>query len=181
MKYSLELSGHRRANVWLQEAPPAAYTASSVEAKIIQPRIAINAARTIVGVEIIFPHGPKSSYALLGAELVEADIDGLEICVSVNRVGSPLSASLAQKLDEVKTGLPNEYAAAVVRGAGRSAEEIGAPVKRKLWFRWAAHGLVHSSPSAFELVSEIVLRLLTIPSGGEETQIRALLEKTRIK
>jgi hypothetical protein len=181
MKYSFELSGHRRANVWLEEAPPAAYTASSVEAKTVKPRVAIDATRRVVGVEVSFPHGPKSSYALLGAELVEANVAGLEISVSVNSVGAPFSASLAQKLNEVKIGLPNEYAGAVVRGAVRCAEEVGAPVQRKLWFRWAAHGFVNSSPYIFEQVSEMVLRFLTIPSGGEETKMRALLERAKIK
>jgi hypothetical protein len=96
-------------------------------------------------------------------------------------VGAPFWALLAQKVDEVRIGLPDEYAEAVVRGAATSAETVGAPVRRTLWFRCAAHGLVNSSPSIFELASEIVLRLLAIPNGDEESQIRALLERARGK
>jgi hypothetical protein len=181
MKYSFELSGHRRANVWLDEAPPTAYTALSVEAKVVKPKSAIDATRRIAGVEVNFPHGPKSSYALLGAELIEAEVEGLEVSASVNGFGTPFSASLANKLDRVRVGLPDEFAAAVICGAARIAEEAGAPVKRKLWFRWAAHGFVNSSPFVFEQVGGIVLELLSIRSVGEETLIRALLERATIR
>jgi hypothetical protein len=177
MKYSFQLSLHRRANVWIDEAPPAAFAASScLNRTVMKPRSAIEAARTIAGVEVNFTHGPKSSYALLGAELIEAEADGFEICVLVNDGGVPFLGSLAGRRDEVRVGLPAEYATAVVSGAVRIAESIAAPPKRKLWFRWAAHGLINSSPSIFEQVSGIVLQLLIIPTVVDDAKIRTLLQ-----
>ena len=175
MKRTLELSHHQRANVWLDEAPPAAYAASSVVTKFVMPKVAIEPAREIAGVEVSIPHGPKFSYALLGAELVAADVDGLEVIVLVNEVGVPFPVSLAGKLDEVKIGLPREYVDAVISGVAKVAEAVGAPTKRKLRFGWAAHGLLGSSPWVFENASGIVLQLLTLESDSDDP-IRTLFD-----
>jgi len=80
--------------VWFDEAPPAAYSASSVVTKVVMPKAAIDAARRIAGVEIWNPHGGMASYALLGAELIEADLEGLEVIVLVNEEGTPFPAML---------------------------------------------------------------------------------------
>jgi hypothetical protein len=125
----LELSHHRRANVWLDEAPPAAYATSSAVTKVVMPKTAIHAARRIAGVEFMFPQGPMPPYALRGAELVEANVNGLEVIVSVNEVGAPFPASIAVKTDEVKIGLLGEYADAVISGVAKITETIGAPKK----------------------------------------------------
>ena len=175
MKRSFELSRHRRANVWLDEAPPAAYTASYVVTKVVMPKVAINAAlRIVAGVELSIPRGSSASYALLGAELVEADVEGLEVIVFVNEAGVPFPASLAVMPEEVRIGLLHEYADALISGVAMAAETVGAPTKRKSRFGWAAHGLVTSSPSVFEKASGIVLRLLTLPSGGLDDQVHGL-------
>jgi hypothetical protein len=80
MKKFFEPSRSRRANVWLDEAPPAGFTATS----------------------------------------------------------------LALQSEEVKVGLLDEYAEAVMDGVTNVAESIGAPTKASIRFRWAAHGLVGS-------------------------------------
>lgn len=54
--------------------------------------------------ELYVPHGPKISYALLGAELIEAEADGLQVHVLVNKSGSVYNSSLAAKVDQVKVG-----------------------------------------------------------------------------
>jgi hypothetical protein len=159
--------------VWLDEAPPAAYAVSSAVTKVVTPKTAIHAARRIAGVEFMFPQGPTAAYAVLGAELVEANVDGLEVIVSVNEVSVPFPASIAARIDDVKIGLPGEYADAVISGVAKIAETIGAPKKQSLRFGWAAHGLVGSSPRAFEQASGIVLQLLML-SCGLEGRIRAL-------
>jgi hypothetical protein len=174
MKRSMELSHHRRANVWLDEAPPAAYAGASVVTKMVVPRVVVHPVRESAGVEIGIPHGPMASYALLGGELVEADVDGLEVIVFVNEGGVDFPTSLAGTPDRVKTGLLDEYANAVISGVAKVAEAVGAPTNRKLRFRWAAHGVVGSSPSIFERTSGIVLQLLTLPGTGLDDRIRAL-------
>jgi hypothetical protein len=116
---SFELSHHRRVNVWLDESPPASFTAASVVTRLVKPKVVIAASRRSAGVEVYIPHGPRASYALPGAELVETQVDGLELAVSVNAVGVPFHPSLASKSDEVLVGLPDEYVSAVLAGALR--------------------------------------------------------------
>jgi hypothetical protein len=175
MRRFFELSHHRRANVWLDEAPPAEFTASSFVTRMVAPKVVVEAARTVVGVELSIPHGPRASYGLLGAELVEADMDGLEVVVSVNNVGFPFQGSVALKPDDVKVGLLDEYANAVVTGVAKVGELRGVPTRASLRFRWAAHGVVGSSPSTFEKVSGLVVQLLTLPKDASDEQVRALL------
>jgi hypothetical protein len=55
MKRSFELSRHRRANVWLDEAPPAAYIAASVMTKVVVPRVAIYAGEELPASRSTFP------------------------------------------------------------------------------------------------------------------------------
>jgi len=174
MRRSFELSHYRRANVWLDEAPPAEFTATSVVTRHVRPEMVVDASRRIAGVEIYIPYGPRASYGLLGADLVEADVDGLEIVVSVNMVGLPFQSSLTSMSDEVKVGLLDEYASAVIGGAVRVVEAVGAPTKATLRFHWAAHGFVGSSQSVFEKASAMVLHLLMLPKDASDDQIRAL-------
>lgn len=157
MMRSFDLSRRRRVNVWLDEAPPADFTASSFVTQMVRPNAVVEVSRRIVAVELNIPHGPSASYGLLGAELVEAEVDGLEVVVSVNKVGFPFQASLALKPDEVRVGLLDEYASAVASGVVRIAQSVGAPMRASLKFRWAAHGLVGSSPSVFETASAMVV------------------------
>ena len=175
MMRSFELPRHRRANVWLDEAPPADFTATSLLKWVVQPRVVVAATRRIAGVELNIAHGPRASYGLLGAELVDANVDGLEVVVSVNTVGFPFQPSLALQPEEVKVGLLDEYANAAIAGVAKVAESIGAPRKASLRFRWSAHGLVGSSSSVFERMSEIVVQLLTLPRDASTEEIQALL------
>lgn len=174
MILSFALSKNRRANVWLDEPPPAGFTASSTVAEIVRPNVVVSTSRRTAGVEISIPHGPKASYALLGAELVESEVDGLEVVVAVNSVGSPFAPSLALKPDEVKVGLPAEFADAVVAGIESIAASLGCPTKSVLRFRWAAHALAGSSPSIFAEASGLVMQLLMLPQSAPESDIASL-------
>jgi hypothetical protein len=175
MIHSFQLSHYRRANVWLDEAPPADFTAASLVTRHVMPRMIVEAQRRIAGIEFNIPHGPRASYALLGAELVDTDVEGLEVAVSVNKLGFPFQRAIALKPDEVKVGLLDEYSSAVIAGVAKVAEAVGAPTKMELRFRWAAHAVVGSSPSAFEKASELVLQLLMLPEDVRDEQVRALL------
>jgi hypothetical protein len=176
MKYSLDLVDHARANVWLGELPPAEFTGATLVAKLLKPRTLIPATRRMAAVELAIPHGAKTSYALLGGELAAADADGLDVIVSLSDASTPFQASLVAKIDEVSTGLLDEYADAVIRGVAAVAERAGAPTRSALQFRCAAHGRIGSSQAAFERVSGLVLQLLLLPDGASDRHIRALFE-----
>jgi len=173
--HSFQLPHNGRANVWLDEPPPANFTASSIITRVVKPGVVVDASRSLAALEICIPHGPKASYALLGAELVNSEIVGLEVVVSVNPVGHPFAQSLALRPEETKVGLLEEYASAVLTGVENVTELYGFPTKQALQFRWAAHGRVGSSPWIFERVSGLVVRLLTLPRTASEEDVLALI------
>jgi hypothetical protein len=174
MKRPFELSRYRRANVWLDEAPPAEFTPASTVRRIVKPTWVLAATRTIAGVELKVPRGSGSSYALLGAELVESDLDGLEVVVAVNNTGVPFRGSLAPQSDEVRTGLPEEYVTAVVAGVEKFAASNAVPEKAALQFRWAAHGMVGSSPAIFRETSVLVLKVMMLQRNASDEDVRVL-------
>ncbi len=174
--HSFELQRHRHATAWLDEAPPADFSATSLVRRVLRPQRVVAASRRIAGAELNIPHGPRASYGLLGAELVDARADGLEVVVSINKVGHPLERSLALQPDKVNVGLLEEYANAVIDGVAKTAESSGLPTNASLQFRWAAHDIVGSSSSIFERVSAIVMGLLLLPQNASNEQIEALFE-----
>lgn len=176
MMRSFELSRHRRARVWLDEAPPAGFVGTIIASRVLLPKRSVEAARTMAGIEVNIPHGPRASYALLGCELVETNEEGLEVLVSANNAGVAFQGSLALQPDEVKVGLPQEYTEAVIAGVSRVAESDGAPTRAAVQFRWAANGRVGSSGSVFAKVSELLIRLLMLPRSASDQEIVALFE-----
>ena len=176
MRYSLELSRRRRANIWLDEAPPATFKASSELTRIVKPKIRIASSRKLAAIELNVPHGPMASYGLLGAELIDADVEGLKVIVPINSIGSRFTPSLALKSEDVRIGLLEEYASAVFTGVEKLAESSGLPTNLAMRFSWAAHGSVSSSRSVFENVSGLVARLLALSNVPSEEQVIALFE-----
>jgi hypothetical protein len=174
LNYSFQLSHHRRANVWLDESPPAEFTASSKLTQIVKPKKIIGVSRRIAAIELNIPHGPFASYALLGGELIRSEVDGLEVILPISSIGIPFGQSLALKADEVRCGIPEEYAGAVFAGIEKAASTTSIPVKSSLQFRWAAHGLVGSSSAIFEKVTGLIVQLLALPNDASEEQIVAL-------
>jgi len=176
MKQSFELSHYRRANVWIDETPPAEFSAVSVLTQLANPKSPVSATSRMAGAEICVPYGPMTSYGLLGAELINVDADAFKVIVSVNDAGRAYGSSLTSMSDEVKVGLLDEYARAVVDGVVAAAEAIGAPRRTELQFRWAAHGIVGSSRSLFKKLGVVVLQLLMLPKEVSEGQVRQLFE-----
>jgi hypothetical protein len=176
LMHFFQLSRHRRANVWLDETPPAEVMASSMLTEIVRPKKTVDVSRRIAAIELMIPHGPMASYALLGGELLHHDEDGLQVILPVNSIGIAFAPSLALSSDEVLAGMPDEYAGAVFAGVKRAADSTGVPVKSSLQFRWAAHGRVGSSSSFFERVSGLIVQLLALPKDVGEEQIVALFE-----
>jgi hypothetical protein len=103
--YTLDLSRFRRVNIWLDEPPPAAFESSSALTRIIKPRLIIAASRRIAAIEMLIPHGGKTSYALLGGELTETGTEYLEVSVKTSPLGQPFNSTLASKPEEVIVGL----------------------------------------------------------------------------
>ena len=173
--HEFELSRDRRARVWLDEAPAAHFAASSTTTFRVMPKAVIKASWSIVAVELRIPHGPVAPYALLGAECLASEGSDLQVVLLISSNGPPYLNSLALMPDDVRVGLPAEYANAVKRGVESVATSGGAPTSTSLRVRWAAHGLVGSSPRIFETVSGLLVQLMTLPLNASKQDIVAVL------
>ena len=177
MKRLLDLSHRRQARVWLDAAPPAAFTPASALRAWLKPAIALSPARGVAGLEIHVPQGDKGVYALLGAEFRgHPTLKGLEVVVPVNDEGPPFPHPVTRQLEAVNVGLPATYAEAVLTGVARAVDAGQAPVDGALTFRWAAYSASNSSASIFEQAGAIVVRLLTLASVQSDDSIRALFD-----
>lgn len=172
---SLILARHARANVWLDEIPLSIPIAGFWMSRRVNPTAVVCAHRKVAAVELSIPHGPTSSYALLGAEVLEHSEPGLEIAVLIHSSRSRLENSIVVRPDEVYTGLLDEYAEAVFSGV-EAAMSTGAPDHKVIRFCWAAHAVAGSSPAVFERASRSVAKLILLPPNPTEGEIRTLLE-----
>jgi hypothetical protein len=169
----LKLSRHRTARVWLDESPRAQYVPTAVMRRVVSSGLSMPPVIRLAGVELVVPRGAMASYGLLGAELLEGTEQGDVVTVAVARTDSPMPDSLAGTLDDVRVGLPEEYASAVISGVERLVHG-GAHFGGELAFRWAAHGLVGSSGPFFADLAELVGKLLfsaTTPSTGDLVEL----------
>lgn len=103
-------------------------------------------------------HGGSASVGVLGASYQPHDYPYIRIGVDVTVA---LGRSGARPFNQVHSGLPHEYAGAVLAGAGQEARALGPGVVR---FQWAAVHDVDSSWEAFRLLAVGVMRLLAVPS-----------------
>ena len=114
-----------------------------------------------LAVELWIPHGASAEYGLLGASL---DHEQFGVRLTCPRSDGRWAGSLAEGLDDVRRGLPEEYRESVIREAqaviAERAMDIG------VTYDTAAHGAIGSSSALFGRLAVTVIDLLTI---GEES------------
>jgi hypothetical protein len=115
-----------------------------------------------------------ASYGLLGAEWLDDGQEVGTVCVAVNTTGLPIRESLAPMPDDVRVGLLDEYAEAVISGVERLVDD-GWRFRGELSFRWAAYSAVGSSPSFFSELSVLVARLLVRTATPSEDDLAGML------
>jgi hypothetical protein len=165
----LQLSRHRKARVWFNEAPNAGYSPSSFVRRVVSVGPASPPATRIAAIELMVPRGPRASYGLLGAKWIDSRSRDGEVSVAVNNKGFLMQESLAVMPDDVRLGLLDEYAAAVVSGVESVVSE-GWRFGGELNFRWAAHAAAGSSSAFFTELGALVAGLLamtTVPSDND--------------
>jgi hypothetical protein len=173
MIQQLQLSRHRKAKVWFGEPPNAEYSPTGVIRRVISTGTFKPAPIHVVAVELMVPRGPMASYGLLGAELLDNGRHDGEVSVAVNRRGFPMDQSQAAMPDDVRIGLLDEYAEAVVSGVEAVVHD-GWGFAGELSFKWAAHAAIGSSPAIFAELSGLVARLLARTTEPSERDLVAL-------
>lgn len=161
MMEQLTIGSFGRARVWCNEVAGAVYRGSGVKTAVVPARENCLGSRSVV-VEVLIPRGPRAEYGLLGLGYVPRATGRLEVKIDFTDLPADLfSGSLAGALDEVRAGLPGEYAESVAAGVMSSVDLLGSGCVR---VEEAARGIVGSSPKMFERLSRVVMEIL----GGRE-------------
>lgn len=161
----LELGKHRRARVWIGELPdvacPSVKTLTHTIAADGEPQNGLR----LAAIEVFVPLGPRSMYGLLGGQLRPDATGYLSVDVCVSAANERLLVdNLAMKGDEVRVGLPAEYAQAVLSGVSLAKGELNALTAGKLSINCAAHGAIGSCEAAYKHLAAILVKLFNAAS-----------------
>lgn len=145
-----------RARIWPQINDLAFPVAGELRTRIASRAIIDAVWSEHLILEVYVPRGARVEYGLLGL-LLEKDRDGVEVVVPYSAgISASLAGSLASGLDDVRVGLPEEYAGAVL-AALLASEALPNGLIRVCA---AAHGAVGSSPKFFARLTAAALVLM---------------------
>lgn len=163
---TLQLTRFAKARVWFGERVTDGFKPDGVITSSVERSFAGEPTRNVmVGLEALLPTGARAEYGLLGLEFLPDHLGRLQIEVPYSGMaGIAWPDALAGKLDEVRLGLPEEYASAVLASLSSAGE--GRVPSGVLRIVDAAHGLVGSSPNFFGKLARAALELSFL-SGTE--------------
>jgi hypothetical protein len=162
---TLGLGKHRRARVWIGELPDAACPSIKTLTHAIAAGKERQDGLKLAAVELLIVTGPRSIYGLLGGQWKPDATGQLSVDVSVSAANERLLAdSLAMKGDEVRVGLPAEYAKAVLAGVDMAKSELNALTAGKLSINCAAHGAIGSCEAVYKHLAAILVKLFNAAS-----------------
>ncbi|MBI4510126.1 MAG: hypothetical protein HY698_10870 [Deltaproteobacteria bacterium] len=156
---SIPLGRFGKARLYVHERPDAAYNVIRVDERITS----VQQSRMLaleVALEVYIPRGALVEYGLLGMRFVPEERQDLVVQVCV---GEPCDRayqeSLARLVDDVRVGLPDEYATSVTSAICALAPTTLGP--GLLLVDRAAHGLIGSSPALFEKLAQALVMMVS--------------------
>ena len=161
----LKLGKYGRARVWIRELPGAAYPSAKTFTHAVAAVASSENKLMLAAVEVFVPVGPRSMYGLLGGQWTSGTTNQLSVDVSIAAAdGQLFSDNLAGKGDEVRVGLPAEYAQAVLAGVDLAKSEMNTLAAGKLSINCAAHGAIGSCEAVYKHLAVILVKLLNAAS-----------------
>lgn len=165
--------------VWVGEKRTTGFDARAVLSGSVPPSTRANAVERAIsaGVEALVPRGARAEYGLLAVTFVPVTGDSVQIDVPYCTEDGPRWAeSLAERLDDVRLGLPPEYAIAALASLSAAAgEHLPSGTLR---VAEAAHGRVGSSQRMFARLARATVVLATMADLHDESleaRMRAIL------
>ncbi len=163
---TLELGKYRRARVWIGELPDATYPClKTLSHTIATNRPSPGGGLKIVAVEVFVILGPRSIYGMLGGHFTPDAKGQVSIDVNISSANERLFPdNLAGTRDEVRVGLPSEYAQSVVVGVDLAKGELNTLTAGIFSINCAAHGVMGSCDAVYKHLAAILVKLLNIAS-----------------
>jgi hypothetical protein len=177
MIIELTLPPFGSARVWFNEHPALASESTRVLMRTLAASPRIRTMRR-AGVELFVPAGALADYALLCGHFVPNDLGQLTLELPVcSEPGEHLSWSLAAAVDEVRAGLPEEYAQSVLDAAA-APEVLGSGT---LVLTPAAHAMVGSSPRMFSRVTSALLDIMALNTEDVTNELLGRILQSRLE
>ena len=127
----------------------------------------------IGAVELFIPKGGFAYYGLLGARWRPKAGKTLSIHVPLSDYeGMPVDGNLGTEADDVRAGLPEEYATGVLEGLCGEAIRLGAG---EMVVTHAAHGKVGSNLIVFRWLGKALVRVM-LSQCSDGTEIPQILD-----
>lgn len=175
------LSKGRVARIWLDDAPMHSNFNSLVIAGANQKkRNAAHLRCQKVKVELLLPLGGRFLYGLLGCELSLYDQTRQRIELQIQNGKSILTNSLAQSIDIVHSGLPEEFENSVLDEAGACLSKLDVESEFSVSFYDAAYGEIGSSISIFRRLCRIAISVIIMLNNSDSASfddIKSILEE----
>jgi len=169
----LNLGKHRRARIWIGDVPDAVYESKDKLIRSVRADCKMQDKFKQAAIEVAIPLGGRSMYGLLGGELRPGSSPILDVNISMGSPKGRLFAdSLAGTTDEVRVGLPAEYAEAVFDGIALARGELTRLAAGRLLINRAAHGAVGSCDAVFKHLAAALIKLLN--SGPEPSDVELI-------
>jgi hypothetical protein len=169
----ISLPNEKKIRLWADADPVSLYNFYyGNKIKYVLPKH--GAALKIIALEAMVPFGARFLYGMLGARLIQGDDSGGCVAFSEgDQVEIEVNNSLAKGIDNVWSGLPFEYAAAVEIRAQSVFNETGFKPHEKIDFFCSSFGEISSSISIFNKLSEAVtFMLLSKNISSEDIDLR---------
>lgn len=154
---TLQVTPVAKARLWVNERATKGYLAEGILQDSVSPSVGWSK-MLMIGVEALLPRGGRAEYGMIGFQFVPDRLNHLQCEVGFSDMsGPPWTDALAAKLDEVRLGLPKEYAPAVMEALLLTCQDrMPSGFLRVVD---AAHGLVGSSPSVFGRLATAAVEL----------------------
>lgn len=123
-------------------------------------------ARSVAGaIELLAPFGGHFGYGLIGGVLVAEPSGRLTVQVMMTPRGDEKSerlftGGLAEGLDDIRVGLPEEYRTAFTAGITLAEQRLSSIIAGRLTIDCAAHGRISSSVVIFTYLVFTLIKLL---------------------
>jgi hypothetical protein len=170
---NIQLASGGRVRVWIAGGV-ALYTGETSLRATIDSHAKTSLSLSGVTIEALIPRGARAQYGMVGAtfEPTRATATRVEVPYSAD-AGGRWSESIAAQIDDVRIGLPSEYASAVFDAivcGGKGGLPDG-----HLKVAFAAHGMVGSSPEFFAKLTTCVLDMMRVGCPGDDELLAAFL------
>lgn len=168
---TLQLTKFAKARISRQPALAVGFTAECVLTRDM-PANDLARPKCFVGVEALVPRGSRADYGMLGVAFDPDHSGQLRVTAGYcNPQGERWRESLAATIDDVRIGLPKEYAEAVLEGLLGGLRQ---PPSGSLTVEEAAHGLVGSRSAFFRNLALAAGELMFLDESDD-----ALAERLR--